>query len=64
MTRRVIPRVPPTNDRERRGFDETVKERLEIISGLRGEKIAILDPTMATVEDCARKINEILWLLQ
>lgn len=64
MNRRAIPRVPPTDDRERRGFDEAIKERLEILSGLRGVKIAPLDPATATVEDCANKINAVLEIFQ
>lgn len=63
MTKRAIPRVPPTQDAERRGFDESVKERLEVVSGLRGGKIATL-PTTATAAECAAKINEIISLLQ
>lgn len=63
-TRRAIPRVPPTIERERTGFDEAVKERLEVISGLRGGKIVLLDPATATAAQCAVKINEILALLQ
>jgi len=63
-TRRAIPRVPPTVERERTGFDEAVKERLEVISGLRGGKVAQLDPEAATTAQCAVKINEILALLQ
>lgn len=64
MNRRAIPRVPPTDAPERRGFDEVVKERLEVISGLRGGKITLLDPETATTAQCAAKINEILGLLQ
>lgn len=64
MSRRSIPRVPPVQDPERRGFDEAVKERLEVISGLRGVKVAQLDPETATTAQCASKINEILALLQ
>jgi hypothetical protein len=61
---RQIPRVPPTDGAERRAFDEAVKERLEVIAGLRGVKIALLDPATATVEDCANKINAVVELLQ
>ncbi len=64
MNRRAIPRVPPTVERERTGFDEAVKERLEVISGLRGVKVAQLDPETATTAQCASKINEIIALLQ
>lgn len=64
MSRRSIPRVPPVQDPERRGFDEAVKERLEILFGVRGVKIAPLDTATATTAQCATKINEILSLLQ
>ncbi len=64
MRRREIPRVPPTDSPERRGFDEAVKERLEVIAGLRGVKIAKLDAATATVAGCAAKINELIDLLQ
>lgn len=63
MSRRAIPRVPPTADRDTRDFSEAVKERLEVISGLRGGKITRLQRT-ASAEECAVKINEILELLQ
>lgn len=62
--RRVIPDVPPTEDPQRRIFDEAVKERMEIVSGARGVKIVKLDETTATTAECAAKINEILRLLQ
>jgi hypothetical protein len=61
---RQIPRVPPTDNPERRGFDEATKERLEVIAGLRGVKIALLDPATATLEDCVNKINAVVDLLQ
>lgn len=62
-TRRAIPRVPPTIERERTGFDEAVKERLEVISGLRGGKIELLAAD-ATLDDCIAKINELIRLFQ
>lgn len=64
MKPRNIPRVPPVQDPERRGFDEAVKERLEILFGSRGVKIEALNTATATTEQCASKINEILALLQ
>lgn len=60
---RQIPRVPPSGDRERTGFDESVKERLEVIAGLRGGKILPLEST-ATLAECIAKINEIRAVLQ
>lgn len=61
---RQIPRVPPTENGERREFDGAVKERLEVISGLRGGKITPLDPATATTYDCAVRLNLLLALLQ
>lgn len=61
---RQIPRVPPSPDAERRSFDESTKERLEVLSGLRGGKILPLNPATATAADCANKINEILAVWQ
>lgn len=63
MKRRAITKAP-AGIGERRTFDESVKERLEVIEGLRGGKIAPLDPETATTAQCATKINEILALLQ
>jgi hypothetical protein len=64
-TRRAIPRVPPAADAERRGFDEATKERLEVIAGVRGEKVApLLVSSATTPQQCALKINEILAVLQ
>jgi len=64
MKIRSIPRVPPVNDPERRGFDEVVKERLEVIAGQRGVRIVPLDVSTATAAQCAAKLNEILTVLQ
>lgn len=61
--RRGIPRVPPTDDGERRAFDEAVKERLELIAGLRGGKINKL-PATATTAEIVAKVNELVALLQ
>lgn len=44
-------------------FDKAVKERLEIITGLRGGAIAPLD-TSASLDDVIAKINELLDVLQ
>jgi hypothetical protein len=63
LSKRVIPRVPVTADRDRRGFDEAVKERFEVLSGLRGGKIKPLS-SEATTTDIINKINEVLALIQ
>ena len=65
MSGRQIPKAPgPATDRARYGFDAAVKERLEVIAAVRGERIAPLDTSTATAADCAAKINELLALLQ
>ena len=64
MSDRQIPKVPVAADRARYGFDVAVKERLEVIAAVRGERIAPLNTSTATTVDCAAKINEILALLQ
>ena len=64
MSERQIPKVPATADRARYGFDAAVKERLEVIAAVRGERIAPLNTNTATAADCAAKLNEILELLQ
>ena len=63
MKVRTIPQAPGSPDGGRRAFDEAVKERLEVISGLRGSKIKLLDST-ATTTDLINKVNELLQLLQ
>lgn len=63
MTRRQIPKVPP-GDTERKRFDDSIKERIQLFSGELGVRLALLDPATATVSDCAKKINEVILLLQ
>lgn len=60
------PSIPlaPKADRTRTSFDAAIKERLEILCGERSTRITRLDPAIATAEDNAKKINEILELLQ
>lgn len=64
MSEKQIPKVPGTADRARYKFDDAVKERLEVIAAVRGERITPLNTSTATAADCAAKINEILALLQ
>lgn len=54
--------MPPIDSRRGR-FDSAIKEHLEIISGLRGSKIKLLDAN-ASNSDVIAKINEILEMLQ
>lgn len=59
----AIPSVPrPSDDRTR--FDGAIKEGMEILMARRVAPIELLDPSTATAEDCANKINEILARLQ
>lgn len=60
---RVIPRVPPSDDGDRMAFDTAVKERLELIFGVRGGRIQPLKRG-ATTDEIVEKVNEILKLLQ
>lgn len=64
MKKRAIPKIPSDLPAEQKIFLEAVKERLEVISGARGTTISQLDPNYATLQDVARKVNEILDLLQ
>lgn len=59
----AIPSVPPSSDTARMKFDKSVKERLEIISGERSEKLDPL-PMTATLEETCAKLNKLLELLQ
>jgi len=59
MKKRPIP-SPNTRQLE---FNTAVKERLEVLSGDRGQTISKL-PTGATLEQITAKINELLGLLQ
>ena len=67
MSHATKPGIPPTPKpgEPRLRFDQTVKETLETLMGRRGTAIIqILDPATATAEDCAKKINEIIEVLQ
>lgn len=60
--KRAIPPSPKPGDR-REGFDQAVKENIEIITGRRGEKIRAL-PDTASLADVISKVNEIVARLQ
>ncbi len=63
-TKREIPSVPKSAvGTDRAPFDMAVKEDLEILMGRRGTPISPLQLT-ASLEDAARKINEIIGRLQ
>jgi hypothetical protein len=63
MKLRAIPPVPNANS-PRDSFDAAVKENLEVITGRRGEKIAPLNASTATLADVVAKVNEILNRIQ
>lgn len=60
---KAIPRVPPGKDTERTRFDSAVKERLEVLSGVRGTEIKPLSNS-ATTEEIIATVNEMLSRLQ
>lgn len=62
MTRRQIPQVPSPNQ-PRRAFDVALKENLEVISGVRGATIELLDDSAST-QEIIDKINAIINKLQ
>lgn len=59
----AIPSTPKPGE-DRRRFDQALRENIEILTGLRADPIALLDPATATAEDCAKKLNEIIERLQ
>lgn len=63
MKKPGIPPVPRAPDKARMDFDRATKERLEIICGERGEKIAAISAD-ASMGDVIAKINEIVAALQ
>lgn len=63
MKKRAIPSVPMEGSPDRRAFDQSVKERLETIQGVRGGKIKPLPATASTAEIVAA-VNELIELLQ
>ena len=56
-------RAIPGSSADQKDINAAVKENIEIITGRRGEKIALL-PTDAQIEDVISKINEIINRLQ
>ena len=57
----AIPKEPTDPIRAR--FDSALKENIEIIKGLRGNKVAVLD-TNASLSDVITKVNNLIDLLQ
>ena len=58
-----IPGIPaPAQDPT--GALSALKEAVEILTGRRGQKIAKLDPTTATLPDAIAKLNEVIDRLQ
>lgn len=57
----AIPKEP--TDPRRARFDSALKENIEIINGLRGNKLTLLDAN-ASLSDVIAKINEVIYLIQ
>lgn len=62
MKKPSIPQLPGPND-NRQGFDRSIKETLEIITGRRGHAIGLL-PSSASTAEIVAKLNEIIGRLQ
>lgn len=62
MKKPSIPQVP-RSDPQRAGFDNAVKENLEVITGQRAGRIALL-PSNASTADVVAKLNELITRLQ
>lgn len=60
--KRAIPPIPQGNN-PRQGFDNALKENLEVIMGQRGDTIAPLDAAASSATIVA-KVNEIIARLQ
>lgn len=58
----AIPQVP-RGAQPRTGFDQSVKETLEVITGQRGERLDSL-PSSASLADVIAKVNALLDRLQ
>lgn len=63
MRKPAIPGTPKPGENRAR-FDQALRENIEILTARRSDAIALMDPSTATAEDCAKKINEILTRLQ
>ena len=61
MKKPAIPAIPKGNDRSR--FDQSIKENIEAITGIRGDKILALDAN-ASLSDVIAKVNQIIEVLQ
>lgn len=62
MKKPAIPQVPRA-EQPRTGFDQSVKETLEIIIGRRGGPVQPL-PSDASLADVVAKVNELIARLQ
>lgn len=62
MKKPAIPQVP-RGDQPRSGFDQSVKETLEVITGRRGGSVQPL-PADASLADVVAKVNELIARLQ
>ncbi len=62
MKKPAIPQVPH-GAQPRTGFDQSVKETLEIITGRRGGSVQPL-PADASLADVVKKVNELIARLQ
>lgn len=63
MKKPAIPSPSKLADPAQVKFDAAVKERLELIAGERGTKLASL-PAGASLDDVIAKINELIGLMQ
>ena len=63
MKKPAIPSLSKLADPSQAKFNAAVKERLELLSGERGTKLAIL-PAGATLDEVIAKINELIGQMQ
>jgi hypothetical protein len=62
MKKPAIPQVPRA-EQPRTGFDQAVKENLEVITGRRGGSVQPL-PADASLADVIQRLNELIARLQ